>query len=120
MKRSPLKQVGRKTAREQAEREEMRRIVIGECGGRCVGRSAMPQIECWGRYLEVHELVDRAVRPGVHLDADYGVSLCHPHHEYVTLDATRAREIGMSFFSWDWEQALVRVKELRRLAWRTP
>lgn len=120
MKRGkPLKQVGRRAAREAPEREEMRKLVLAECGGRCVARTVVPEVRCWSSgALDVHELVDRAVRPGVHLDADFGVALCRAHHDWVGEDATRARAVGLSFFSHDWEAAKGRAVELRTLAWR--
>lgn len=114
----PLRQVGRRALRDADERAEMRRVVIGECGDRCVARVVLPEIRCYG-FLEVHELVDRSVRPGVQLDADFAITACRPHHEWISADASRARDDGLSFFSWDWEQALARVKELRTLSWRS-
>ena len=114
----PLQQVGRKAAREQPARDEMRKQVLADCGGRCVARKAIPEVKCWASgYLEVHELVDRSVRPGVALDHNYGVALCHAHHEWVTADASRARDRGFSFFSWDWEPALLRAQRLKAEVW---
>jgi hypothetical protein len=115
--RKPLKMRGRRALREEDAREEMRRIVLGECGSTCVGKVAAPSVRCWGP-LEVHELCDRSVRPGVHLDADFGVALCHAHNQAVNDDATWGREVGLTFYSWDWEKALARVVELRALIWR--
>lgn len=97
----------------------MRKLVVAECGGRCVARKIVPEVRCWSwAGLEVHELVDRSVRPGVHLDSSFGVLLCGAHHEWVSSDATRAREVGLSFFSYDWEAAIARASELKVLVWR--
>lgn len=118
-RRKPLPQVGRRAKREETERVEMRKVVLAECGGRCVARTVVPEVRCWSAgYLEVHELVDRAVRPGVHLDSSFGVSLCGAHHDWVSSDASRAREVALSFYSWEWEAALARAAELKVLVWR--
>lgn len=97
----------------------MRKVVLAECGGRCVARRIVPEVRCWASGpLHVHEVVDRSVRPGVHLDADFGVALCQAHHDWIHEDPSRAREVGLTFFSHDWEPAKERVIELRNLVWR--
>lgn len=117
MKRGrPLAQVGRRAQREMAEREEVRATVIAETGGKCVAVSILPG-RCWGG-IECHELIDRSVRPGVHLDPDYTVTICHAHHMAVSDDATLAREVGLSFYSYQADEARARAAELKAGVWR--
>jgi hypothetical protein len=114
----PLAQVGRKAQREEVERTEMRKRVIADCGGRCVARKGIPEVKCWASgTLDVHEVIDRSVRPGVALDHEYGIALCRAHHDWISENASRARERGFSFFSWDWEAALKRVAQLKVEVW---
>lgn len=116
MKRGkPLAQVGRRAKREAAARVEMRETVLAETGEVCVGAALMPEVRCWGG-LEVHETIDRSVRPGVHLDPAFGVPLCHAHNMACNDDATRAREVGLSFFSHQVDEARARAAFLRRNA----
>ena len=112
----PLARVGRRAQREQAERDEMRDAVFAETGRVCAAKvlDLMPEVRCFGG-IEIHETIDRSVRPGVHLDEAFGVPLCSGHNYACNDDATRAREVGLSFFSYDDEAARARAGELRRM-----
>lgn len=113
MKRGkPLAQAGRRARREAAERLEMRQVVLDETKGRCVAKGILPGV-CWGG-TEIHEVIDRSVRPGVHLDPAFGVSICHAHHMVISDDATLARSVGLSFYSYEVDDARERAAELRR------
>lgn len=111
----PLQQVGRRARAQADEREAMRQVVLAETGGRCVGALFLSG-ECWGG-IEVHEVIDRSVRPGVHLDASLAVSVCHGHHVAVTANPILARMVGLTFFSWEVDKARARAAVLRRSAW---
>lgn len=117
--RKPLQSVGRRARRTAEAREEMRQRVLAECGRKCVGVVTAPEVRCYGNWLEVHELVDRAVRPGSELEWELGVCLCPAHHRLYTTDEDLAREHGLTFRSWEWEQALERARQLRSLVWRS-
>lgn len=114
--RKPLAQVGRRAKREMAAREAMRETVIAETGGRCVAASLLPG-NCWGG-LDVHELISRATRPGVQLDAEFAVSICHPHHMVITEDEELARSLRLSFYSYEVTEARERAAELKASVWR--
>jgi hypothetical protein len=45
------------------------------------------------------------------------VARCRAHHDWISENASRARERGFSFFSWDWEAALKRVAQLKVEVW---
>lgn len=89
----------------------MRVEVIAETGGKCVAAGVLSG-RCWG-HIEVHEVIDRSVRPGVHLDAAFAVTLCYSHHLAVSDDATLAREVGLSFFSYQVDEARERAAALK-------
>jgi hypothetical protein len=111
----PLAQVGRRATRERVQRDEMRAEVLAETGLVCVAKALMPEVYCWGP-IEVHETIDRSVRPSVHLDSAFGVPLCHAHNMACNDDATRARECGLSFYSYQVDEARARAGFLRRTA----
>lgn len=110
----PLRQIGRRARAQADEREAMRQTVLAETGGVCCVAKFVPG-QCAG-FVEVHEVIDRSVRPGVHLDSSLGISVCHFHHVWISADATRARDVGLSFFSYEVEMARERAAMLRRWA----
>lgn len=112
----PLRQIGRRARAQADEREAMRQTVLAETGGVCVARVLLPEVECWGG-TEIHELCERSTRPGVHLEAEFGVSCCHAHNSAINDRPTRAREVGLTFYSWQAEEARARAAVLRRSAW---
>lgn len=108
----PLAQIGRRAMRERVQRDEMRVAVLDETKGRCCAKGILPGV-CWGG-TEVHEVIDRSVRPGVHLDPAFGISICHAHHLVISDDASLAREVGLSFYSHEVVEARERAAQLRR------
>lgn len=112
----PLRQIGRRAQREMAERDAMREEVIAETGGRCCAAPLLPG-RCWGG-LDVHELIDRSVRPGVHLDAAFAVTICHAHHMVITENEELSRELKLTFYSYEVAQARERALELKAAVWR--
>lgn len=112
---APLRQIGRRARAKAEGRAAMRQTVLDETKGRCCVAAMVPEVECWGG-TEVHETIDRSVRPGVELDPAFGISVCHAHHVWISDDASRAREYGLSHFSYEVDVARERAAVLRGLA----
>lgn len=48
-----------------------------------------------------HEVVQRSVRPGSHLEPDLCIWICHTHHMWVHDNVGPAHELGLLRHSWD-------------------
>lgn len=57
-------------------------------------------LTCWGD-LDGHEVIQRSVRPGGHLEPDNIRLVCRRHHEWLERDAMLAHELGLLKFSWE-------------------
>lgn len=64
-----------------------------------IRREGVP-LTCWGD-LDGHEVIQRSVRPGGHLEPDNIRLVCRRHHEWLERDAGLAHELGL--LKWSWE-----------------
>ena len=86
MKRSPIRSVSKKRAKENRKRAELRGLVVG---GPCEARLAM----CSGVATDWHERLSRA-RGGSITDLSNAVGLCRPCHQFLTEHPIEAVELG--------------------------
>lgn len=118
MKRTPLRPMSNK----RRAQLEQRRAVIRQVHER--DRDCVFWATCWGERgitewiegdlqhfpvacggeLDVHEVVQRSVRPSAWLEPDLAVLLCRVHHSALDDHPAEAIRIGLLANSWDWDK----------------
>lgn len=106
-----MRSVSRKRQRERPQREAAIAAVIERDGEGCFAfrqimafpMSKIPPgtpITCAGP-LDAHEVIQRSVYPGGHLDPANIRMVCRRHHSWLDTDASFAHELGLFRFSWE-------------------
>jgi predicted restriction endonuclease len=89
-----------KAKAQRVERDAVRRTVLAAADWTCQARTVWPEVECHGS-LDVHERVQRSLRPGGHLDVDNCLALCSAHHHAAHSNIALAHERGLLRHSWE-------------------
>jgi len=101
VKRNGVRQQSEKRISEKWERNETIKCVSFRANGMCQATAIAPAVRCsvWG--WTAHELVQRSVRPGSHLEPDLCIFVCGIHHRMIDEDDARARQLGLIRDSWE-------------------
>lgn len=97
MKRTRIKPVSAKRARENRQRAKLRLRMIETHGVSC--QAGILGV-CDGRWTDMHERLSRA-RGGSVTDPDNIVLLCRPCHRLITEHPAWAEANGWALHSWD-------------------
>ena len=92
MKRTPLRRISRKRARQLAERAHVRQTVL-ERDVCCRGLAVLPEIICSGP-LDVHEIVRRSQDSSAWLNPDLCLLICRAHHRWLHDNPADAVRLG--------------------------
>lgn len=104
MKRSRIKPRSQKRIDEADARWEVRQATLQRAGFRCEAPDLAFGVPHGGP-LDVDERISRGVRPGAHLDVTITQVLCRMHHSAKALYPDEARRLGLTFRSWEYEEA---------------
>lgn len=100
-KRKGIKPQSEKRIEERFDRNETIRQVSFRANGMCQATVLAPDVPCWVTGWTAHEVVQRSVRPGSHLEPDLCIFVCGYHHGLIHDDEPRARKFGFIRDSWD-------------------
>lgn len=131
MKRGgPLRRVSQKRLDEHAQRLAVIEEVRERDGNRCYAEkviSRYPAVAAdrdWPRFcggrLDAHEIIQRSVRPGGHLEPANVRLVCRIHHEWIDRFQITAKTLGLSANSWEPIPEPVRVYGLFDTVWDVP
>lgn len=99
MKRTRLKPQSARRVYERAERAQVIDDVLERDHWVCQARHLLGT-PCEG-LLTAHEVVQRSVRPGSHLERELCVCICDSHHSWVHDHIAESREFGLIRMSWE-------------------
>lgn len=115
-RRTPLRQVSLKRIGERPQRQAVIREVMFRDGPGCyASKVILARMEaalehgwpttCWHppgeTLLDAHEVIQRSVRPGGHLEADNVRMVCRRHHEWIDAHQVTAATLGLHGYSYD-------------------
>lgn len=100
MKRTRLKPRSTSRRLETEQRLDCVDLVLTRARWMCEARDLIPGVQCRG-LLVAHEVVQRSVRPGSHLEPLLQVAVCAAHHSHIHDHIAESHANGLLRHSWD-------------------
>jgi hypothetical protein len=114
-RRTPLRPVSARRLSERASRQAVIDQVIARDGPGCYVLKVLERrrnvaydygwpLNCQhppGRQLDAHEIIQRSVRPGGHLEVANVRMVCRRHHDWIDAHQQTAKTLGLLAMSWD-------------------
>jgi hypothetical protein len=105
--RTKVQPVSRKRVGEAPARLVVREETARRANWKCEAGEMAFGLACSGDF-DCHEIIQRSVRPGSHLEIELTSYVCRQHHSAVDLFPDEANRLGLLFKSWQYEEAVER------------
>jgi hypothetical protein len=105
--KKPVKPVSAKRSAESTARSDVIVATMRRADWKCEAGDMAFGIRC-GEACDVHEIIQRSVRPGSHLEVELTAFVCRPHHSAIDDNIEEANRLGLYFMSWEYDLAVAR------------